>query len=87
MREFQGRVAVVTGPGIGVSVRCPGVVITPMTETTAGIEPEIVADHVVSGIGEERFGVLTPLEWSDAVRVRCEGDLAGTAPVMPEEAP
>ncbi len=78
------------GPSIGVSVLCPGLVRTPMTAQLGfegGIDPEVVAGHVVEAIREERFWVLTHPEWTDLVRVRCTGIIEGTAPQAPAPSP
>ncbi len=49
----------------------------------AGLDPDVVADHVFDAIQDERFYILTHREYEAAIRARAEAIVAGSEPVTP----
>ena len=72
------------GTEVSVSVLCPALVRTGMSEV--GEDPAVVAAAVLYASAQGRF-LLTPAEWTDAVRARGERLAAGEPPKLPVPAP
>jgi NAD(P)-dependent dehydrogenase (short-subunit alcohol dehydrogenase family) len=67
--------------GIGVTVICPALVRTAMSDE--GDDPREVALDALSAVEEKRFAVLPP-EWSPAVELRAAKLVSGAPPPIPE---
>ncbi len=69
MKEFEGKVAVVTGAASGIG-----------RAMAAGLAPEQVADVVFSAIRDEKFYILTHPELNDVIGTRMQDILEGRSP-------
>ena len=69
MKEFEGKVAVVTGAASGIG-----------RAMAAGLASEQVADAVFSAIRDEKFYILTHPEWNEAIETRMQDILQGRSP-------
>lgn len=72
---------VLADEGITVTVLCPSLVRTAMSDE--GADPETVAATALAAADRGQFAVLEP-EWADAVRVRAEMLTTGGRPRPPE---
>ena len=69
MKDFEGKVAVVTGAASGIG-----------RAMAAGLPPEQIGDAVFSAIRDEKFYILTHPELNDAIGTRVQDILEGRSP-------
>ena len=79
MKEFQGKVAVVTGAASGIG-RALAIQQFARQALASGMPPRQVADIVFQAIRDETFYILTHPEMKEAVRARMEDILEGRNP-------